>query len=701
MRYRLIAVTTALALGLVACPPAPQNRSISGTVSFGTGVTSAPVPSKDLVPGEVIIKFRSTSSAQSLSRLAIGGLSLERVRPLAVAGTTLYRATNLDAQGTLALAGQVASRADVEYAQPNYIDQAFKTPNDEFYSFQWHYPAINLPQAWDVVDGTQGTPVVVAVVDTGILWAGDGNPKTHPDLNGKVLPGYDMISDPRIARDGDGRDADPFDVGDLAEPTQSSYHGSHVAGTIAAATNNTNGVAGVSWGAKILPVRVLGEGGGALSDISDGILWAAGVSVPGAPANPNPAKVINLSLGGNRPCSDTPVYQDAINQARAKGAVVVVAAGNSNADTANFTPASCSGTVTVGATDFLGQRAPYSNFGSLIDVMAPGGDTSQDANSDGKADGVLSLGKDDSTGNFVYVFENGTSMAAPHVAGVAALLKARNPNLTPDAILEILKTTASARSGTQCQGRNGAGQSASDCGAGLIDAFAAVNAATGGTTAPNFFLSLSQGSLSVAPNSSAQVNLNLECVGGFNASPSLNLNAPQGVTGTTGGALNCGGSVSLNLSVGALAAGAYTVTVTGTSGSLTSSASLSLVVRVGGTGLNVQNTFVAALFVTSSNQFDINKSSGITITQSGTSAPYSVAPLETGNYLVIAWKDINGNQDIDDGDFVGLFNDLVTPTRSSVNLTLGLVSGTTRLSAANLNDSSLRQAVRSLVFSQR
>ena len=217
---------------------------------------------------------------------------------------------------------------------------------------------------------------MVAVIDTGY--------RPHADLTGRFVQGYDFIWDPEVANDGDGRDADARDPGDWITSADaasvtfagcpvenSSWHGTHVAGTIAANTNNGVGVAGVNWQAKILPVRVLGKCGGYTSDIVDGMRWAAGLTVSGVPANANPAKVLNISLGGSGTCSMA--EQSAVNDINATGAVIVVAAGNSDADAAAFTPSSCDGVIVVGATDKSGTRAYYSNYGSIVDISAPGG----------------------------------------------------------------------------------------------------------------------------------------------------------------------------------------------------------------------------------------------------------------------------------------------------------------------------------------
>ncbi|WP_251358185.1 S8 family serine peptidase [Kangiella sp. TOML190] len=365
------------------------------------------------------------------------------------------------------MAAKLRSDSDIEYVEVNRIMKPFATANDTHYGVQWHYTdptsGINLESAWDT---TQGEGVTVAVLDTGIT--------NHSDLNANVIGGYDFISNTTYSNDGNGRDSDASDPGDwttgqCGPASNSSWHGTHVAGTIGAVTNNNQGVAGVAYKSKIVPVRVLGTCGGTTADIADAIIWSAGGIVSGVPTNPNPAKVINMSLGGSGSCSTT--TQNAINSARANGTVVVVAAGNSNANVSGFNPGNCSGVISVAATNKQANRASYSNYGSLIDIAAPGGE--------GGADGVASTVNSGSQGPTTesYAYYAGTSMAAPHVAGVAALMFAVNPNLTPDEVESRLKSSAkSFPSGSSC--------STANCGDGMLDAAAAIAAAQGGGNPP-------------------------------------------------------------------------------------------------------------------------------------------------------------------------------------------------------------------------
>ncbi len=419
----------------------------------------------------IIVKFsdhQQRSSVIETAALSLGA-ELDEVRTLATGGE-VFVAKNIDSvQARDALIKALAASPGVEYAELDAILKPLATPNDTRYNEQWHYfeatAGLNLPPAWDTHTGA-GT--VVAVIDTGYL--------PHTDLDSKIVGGYDFIGDTFVANDGDGRDSDASDPGDWVAynecgggnpASDSSWHGTHVAGTVAAESNNGQGVAGVAWDASILPVRVLGKCGGYTSDIADGIIWASGGSVSGVPANANPAQVLNLSLGGGGSCAST--TQSAIDTARANGATVVVAAGNSNANAANYTPASCNGVVTVASVDRGGNRAYYSNYGSVVDVAAPGGETATQAN------GVLSTLNTGTTtpASDSYAFYQGTSMAAPHVAGAAALLYEADPTATPDEIEAALVNSARAFPG-----------SCSQCGSGIVDADAAIDALLGGGGPP-------------------------------------------------------------------------------------------------------------------------------------------------------------------------------------------------------------------------
>lgn len=421
----------------------------------------------------MIVKYRHATvnaslSAQSLKIAQISGnrrgLQLSLVRRTTSGSDVMRLSRVVTIEQARALAADLRqSDASIEYAEPDRVLVPTAVASDPMYAQQWDYfdavGGINVPGAWDK---STGKNIVVAVLDTGV--------RSHVDLKANLLAGYDFIVDTKVSNDGNGRDADATDPGDAttkgfcyanSPASNSSWHGTHVAGTIGAVANNGAGVAGVAHGAKVLPVRVLGRCGGYTSDIADGLIWAAGGTVVGVPANPNPARVINLSLGGSGACDTT--MQNAINQARSRGSVVVVAAGNSNADAAQFTPASCAGVITVAATGKSGGKASYSNHGSKVTLAAPGGDGANGILSTLNA-GVSAPGADN------YVNYMGTSMATPHVAGVAALMLSVKPTLTPDNVASLLKSTVRAFPAA-CSG----------CGAGIVNAQAAVHAALGTT----------------------------------------------------------------------------------------------------------------------------------------------------------------------------------------------------------------------------
>ena len=339
--------------------------------------------------------------------------------------------------------------------------QAAVTPNDTLYPQQWNLhdaKGISTPEAWAT---TQGSGVTVAVIDSGIV--------KHPDLDANVLPGYDFITEPSIARDGNGRDADPTDQGNWeeagvcaadSEASESNWHGTHVAGSIAAIMNNKRGIAGVAPNAKILPLRALGMCGGYDSDIADAMVWAAGGTVEGVPANTHPAQIINLSLGGEGTCPAT--YSKAIAEVNKRGAILVVAAGNDNQDTSKIAPANCGGSIVVGSTNQKGQRSDFSNYGKIVDVSAPG-------------DGIMStvdLGTTVSTGAG-YTEYDGTSMAAPQVAGIIALMKSVDPSLTADRAKQVLKQSAKPLT---CN--------VNACGAGIANAASALEVLQGKNATP-------------------------------------------------------------------------------------------------------------------------------------------------------------------------------------------------------------------------
>lgn len=349
---------------------------------------------------------------------------------------------------------------DQAYFEPNFYYQHFSvTPNDPYWdNHGWHYRAINLPQAWATTTGQSAEPVVVAVIDSGIL-------PNHPDV-APLVDGYDFINWSGNSMDGDGYDNDPTDM-------SQHYHGPHVAGTVSAATNNALGIAGTSWNAHIMPLRAIGERGAATASVADAILYAAGLPNGTGRLPSRKADVINMSLGGPM---YSRVYETVVAQARAEGVIVIAAAGNEGDTVAQY-PASTKGVVSVSAFDASDDLAPYSSYGKHIDISAPGGNTRADVNNDGVPDGVTSHGK--RSGQYSYTTYQGTSMAAPHVAGVAALMRAVNPNLTPVDFDQLLQQGELTRVGSQYNARFGHGR---------IDANRAVQAAIALASTPRIVL---------------------------------------------------------------------------------------------------------------------------------------------------------------------------------------------------------------------
>ncbi|MEK9521762.1 S8 family serine peptidase [Streptomyces sp. NPDC087908] len=442
-------------------------------------------------PVEKVIVTYKSQAAEAGSNTAAKSDTAEKA---AKTGEKLSFERRLAGGGALVDLGDSASKQDVTEVmaafradpsvasvEPDIRAYAMAvTPNDTDYAKQWDLfeptGGMNVPAAWDK---TTGSGVTVAVIDTGYA--------AHSDLATNIVSGYDFISTSADARDGNGRDADAKDEGDWnatdnecgtgSKASNSSWHGTHVAGTIGAVTNNTKGIAGIAYNAKIQPVRVLGKCGGSSADIADAITWASGGSVPGAPANATPAKVINLSLGGASATCPS-VYQNAINGAVSRGTTVVVAAGNSNANASGFTPANCANVINVASTSREGNRSYYSNFGSIVDVAAPGGETRRATDTPGTVttpeNGIYSTLNSGATTQSSENFKpyQGTSMAAPHIAGLAALLKSAKTSLTPAEIETAIKTNARPLPGT-CTG---------GCGTGIADTAKTVNAVT--TTTP-------------------------------------------------------------------------------------------------------------------------------------------------------------------------------------------------------------------------
>ncbi|HEX7912345.1 MAG TPA: S8 family serine peptidase [Paraburkholderia sp.] len=406
---------------------------------------------------------RSPTAVQSkLDRLASRFPRAHHLRRMGGGADIVTTESKLTAREAKTFMDAIAKDPNVEYVEPDRFMSAQFTPNDPGYGNQWGLSSnltspygtygIRAETAWNLAFGYG---VVMAVVDTGVT--------THSDLNANMLPGYNFVSP---NRGGDGSDP-----GITTETWCSSvvWHGTHVAGIMGALSNNGNGIAGMAPGAKMVPVRVLdGCGRGVMSDVADGIVWAAGGTIPGVPVNANPAKIINVSISGGSGCGAT--LQSAIDSAVSRGSIVIAAAGNNGNDVAYASPANCFNVINVSATNSNGSRWVSSNFGTTVDIAAPGSNIWSTYNSGARTPGIESYG-----------FLNGTSMAAPLVSGVAALVQAIAPkSLTTAEMRTLLQKSAQPFP---------SGQPDQPLGPGILDAGAALISAYSGKipTAADFW----------------------------------------------------------------------------------------------------------------------------------------------------------------------------------------------------------------------
>jgi serine protease len=500
---------------------APQQRSVAGAEATEARVIVKLRADSTLVKALSAARAASGSAAVPAHAQALAarlGLKLSDGRALGPR-TQVVKGSGLT---SAELAERLAAQSDVEYAVVDGRMQALAAPDDPLYPAgqtgmnvppvgQWYLRAptntsttiasttdvlssINVEAAWAITNGS--SQVVVADIDTGVRF-------DHPDLTSKLLPGYDFITNTTTSNDGDGRDSDASDPGDFGcGETTSSWHGTQTAGIIGAATNNGIGMASVGRNVMVMPLRVLGCGGGYDSDIQAAMLWAVGIPVAGVPNNTTPAKVLNMSLGTTGACSAA--YNDAIAQVNARGAVVVVAAGNDGL--AVGTPANCTGAIAVAGVRHAGTKVGYSDLGPEISIAAPAGNcvnntgaclypilTTSNSGTTAPvagAPGAIYTGSGDNA-------SLGTSFSAPMVSGTAALMFSAAPTLTPAQVLAKLKASArpfpnagappiqlvtngplvpvanclppsSTAQGSECYCTN------STCGAGMLDAGAAV-----------------------------------------------------------------------------------------------------------------------------------------------------------------------------------------------------------------------------------
>lgn len=482
-------------VGVSVYSGAPLYRLSLGQSSV-TSAADALRLSEEFVPGEVLVTLRQPGSSSAARQKAAASLeqSYGLRRKAGDASREMLLAVPQQGLGTVAAHGAakvsmtaaadvtvpaalqrkvetlrhvklLRGRPEVRAADPNRILRSALVPNDPGYAVQrWHYEQISLPAAWNLTTGS--ADVVVAIVDSGVV--------SHADLRANLTGGYDFIRSP-LNQDGDGLDADPDDPG-CALGGGSVFHGTHVAGTVAAASNNGLGTAGVAWNARLMPVRVLDgcTGSGTFYDVAQGIRYAAGLPNDSGQLPARAAAVVNLSLGATGSCDSTSAALFA--EVRARGVAVVAAAGNENTS-ALATPASCPNVIAVSAVGPSREKASYSNFGATwVDVAAPGGELRFDLNGDGRPDGVFSThASGGGAGRYdTYDLLQGTSMAAPHFAGVVALMKSVNPALSP-VLLDTLLEQGRLTDDIGPAGRD-------ELGVGLVNALEAVQAA--GATPP-------------------------------------------------------------------------------------------------------------------------------------------------------------------------------------------------------------------------
>ena len=669
-----------------------QVLAFSGGSNYTLVIGSAPaavVPALRIedafVPGQVIVHFKqpapgaitaqaATDRAASLGlvhragaagRAQLFGLETPaaNLAPASVvaasavksAGSAAYQAR----RATIDRVKALRLRSDVATADLNYLRRPLLTPNDTYYGNQWNLPLINLPAAWNVTTGSAA--VVTAVVDTGVLM-------NHPDLAGRLCTasdpchGYDFISDLTVAGDGDGIDPNPDDPGDQGEPDgTSSFHGTHVAGIVGAAGDNGRGVAGVDWNTRIMPVRVLGIGGGSSYDVLQGVRYAAGLSNNSGTVPAEPATIINLSLGGGGYSS---TEQALCTQLHAAGVLIFAAAGNDGTSAPDY-PAAYTGVVAVSAVDAGKNLASYSNFGSDIAVAAPGGDGHT---------GILSTWGDDSSSTIrpAYTYMIGTSMATPHLSGVAALMRAVDPDLTADQFDQLL----AAGSLTQDLGGDGPTVRNDQYGYGLIDAAKAVAAAqalAGGTppTTPalvlapamlNFGTAATSLPVSVASSGSGAINV----TGLTPNTPWIRSVTLQAET-TPGSGL---GTYTVTVDRTGLAPGSYSGTVSFATDSAGSEAlTVSMQVGSGPAG----NTGLQHVELVDPSSGSAVKTVSCTISAAGT-CNYAFQGVPPGNYRIRAGTDMDHDGQIcDPGEACGSY-----PTQASpgiINVTSGSLIG--------------------------
>lgn len=599
---------------------------------------------REWVAGDLIVATRypqrlNANLVQRSVDAALSPLGIQaRLHLCNTADRCLWEAVDRDgkrlgAEDTQRAAEALGASGQVLWASVNLRLHPTAVPNDEYASLQWHYDQMNLPAAWDVTTGDDA--VRVAVLDTGHSMA-------NPDFGGRLAQGADLISDPGIGNDGDGRDDDADDPGDDAAGG-GSFHGTHCAGTVGAATNNTTGVAGVSWRGRIVPVRVLGLGGGTDFDISGGMQWAMGEDVEGVSRMASAVDVMSMSLGGR---GQSTYEQETIEAAIGRGILVLVAAGNENDDAANYTPANVEAAITVGAVGLSGRRSSYSNYGNRVDVMAPGGELVEDLNGDGYGDGVLSTVRNQVD------FMQGTSMATPHVAGLAVLMKALRPDITQDQAAQVLRETG--RTDNAC----------SECGGAMLVDAAAVVAALG-AQASGPFLSVTPARMGFSKDeNSASLTVRNSGAGALDWSAAFAGDAAGFSVAPSSGRLEPRTSVTLALSlVRASATGTAQLVFSGAGQQRT--VDLRFDDAVPRKPANISNAYVTALLRDDNGDLQFaaftTGEKALVGTTRDDGFKFNLQPLAPGNYLVMGLTDDDGDGTWEDGEGVGFYPDLADP----------------------------------------
>lgn len=419
---------------------------MSGAVGFAENKADKE-PLKNNETDRVIVKLKKNSKAnvkelltdvqQSTKKATKEDEVKETVVKKTSTGAQVVQTEKMTPKEQQAVVKELKKDKNVQYAEPDVFYkqddpsdlEKFINRNDMVRQLQWHLDYTHIKEVWK--EGYTGKGVTIGINDCGYI--------PHKDLDPNYLGGYDFIQNPQMSHDQDGRDADPTDNGDwhyneYGQMVPSSWHGTHVAGIAAATGKGDNSVTGVAYKAKFTAGRSLGAGGGYLSDIADSFAWLGGMDVQGVPKNTHPAKVINASLGsqpypGLAPVPET--YRYVFDELRRKGVTLVIAAGNDNVDANRTTPANVGNSIVVGSHDDRGAKSGFSNWGSAVDVYAPGSNIFSTCNNGQQSPGQQS---DE--------FKSGTSMAAPVVTGIVALMLEKNPDLKPDEIERILKETA-------------------------------------------------------------------------------------------------------------------------------------------------------------------------------------------------------------------------------------------------------------------